>query len=203
MMGTALAVALFELGWQWLYGDFGAGEIPLLWLWDNLSLYADSDRRWDPFIAAAWALIPGLTLIERAPYDDLELAPLHGLISAGAVYLVFTEEPGVLVWLMFVPVALVIYSVCEAIDRHQAQHAGYRLPYRLHFSRAIVFTCSYGLGLLLPLALRFGFCEISLVWWAYCLLTFILGLVVFVPIWLIRSAVWLHRRITRLKPAIN
>jgi len=199
LMAAATAFVALYLGTRQLVaGGIPTSEVPLIWCWDNITVHSGFNRWLDPLWAALWMFIPALMLLDNNKYDDLGLTPLYGLAAAGGFYLVFWGEPGVVIWPLIVPAALIIARISDLINERRAIADGYRWPHRFSFVQAIGFIFSFGLGLLLPMALMHGFVLAGFIWWVYCLLTIALCLAVFTPLWFIRLAIWLFRKI-RLK----
>ncbi len=195
VFAAAAFVALF-LGARWLVGGtFKATEAPLFWFWDNIVVYGSENRWWDPLLAAGWMLLPAATILSRTKYHDLEWAPVYGLAAAGAIYLVFWGEPGVFIWLLMAPATLITGRITSLIDERSAAADGHRLKNRYGFIEASAFAWSFGLGMLLPLALMHGFLLATFIWWIYALSSLFICLSVFGVLYAPRPFTWLFQKI--------
>ncbi len=198
MVAAAALMALYLLTKHLVGGPFQPTETPVIWLWDNFVVYCDQNRWWDSALAAAWTVIPTLMIIDRIHYYGLHWSPLLGLVASGGIHLVFWGEPGVVFWPMMVLPALIIARVIHLIDERYALENGIRPNQRFNFIYASEFIYSFGLGMLLPLAIMHGFWLATLVWWIYSTLALVMCAVIFFILNAHRPFVWLFRKIAAL-----
>ncbi|MFH1047047.1 MAG: hypothetical protein V1738_01990 [Patescibacteria group bacterium] len=194
---VAAGMALY-LGLRWLIdGPFVPTEAVVIWFWDNLVVYADENRWFDPLIVALWSVIPIALLFDRPRYCDLHLAPLFGLCASGGIHLAFWGEPGVAFWPLMAPVALILSRVFFLLSKRQANLDRKYLSYSFGNSYVSLFMYDFGLGMLLPLAVMHGFYLATIVWWAYSLVSLVISLLIFGPQYLFHIVRWLHNRLLR------
>jgi len=137
-------------------------------------------RNWDLLIAPIWATLTAMYCLDGDHGGRAKLTPLFGLLTSGALYLCFWGEPGIAVWLLLPPVALIEARILDLIDRARIADAGLPAPPRFGISDAIGFCLAFGLGMLLPFAVVHGFMLTALYpFMGYLIICFALCVVVF------------------------
>ncbi|MBU0624911.1 hypothetical protein KKF05_01055 [Patescibacteria group bacterium] len=200
MAGAAAFVALYLATWRLVSGEPlpQHSETPIFWFWSHITVHLNHNRWLDPLWAAIWVIVPGLLLIDRVKFDDIELVPVYGLAAAGGLYLAFWGEPGLIMWPTMVFPAFIIGRIINLLNRSRAEQAGVQPPVDYNLSYSLAFVFAFGFGLFIPQALTYGFYWAGYLFYVYCVIGLIFCSLVFSVLYIPRPFIWLYRR---LRPA--